>query len=141
METRWFKYLLNLLLFFHLFLARTLKSNFPNIFFCLPEKIKNVIFGSSHTTLKSKWINCFSLQRSEGTSRQVIGEIRRRHKFNFQFNLVKCVNNLGYCVSKLVLKVTMRKRNLHLESQTWKIQIKAMKLVRWSQPEQVNWRI
>ena len=58
---------------------------------------------------KSKWINCFSLQRSEGTSRQVIGEIRRRHKFNFQFNLVKCVNNLGYCVSKLVLKVTMRK--------------------------------
>ena len=80
----------------------TLKSsNFPNIFFCLPlpEKIKNVIFGSSNTTLKSKWINCFSLERSEGTSRQVIGEIRRRHKFNFQFNLVKCVNNLGYCVS------------------------------------------
>ena len=95
--------MLDLLLFFHLFLARTLKSsNFPNIFFCLPEKIKNVIFGSSNTTLKSKWINCFSLQRSEGTSRQVIGEIRRRHKFNFQFNLVKCVNNLGYCVSKLV---------------------------------------
>ena len=134
--------MLDLLLFFHLFLARTLKSsNFPNIFFCLPEKIKNVIFGSSNTTLKSKWINCFSLQRSEGTSRQVIGEIRRRHKFNFQFNLVKCVNNLGYCASKLVLKVTMRKENLRLESQTWKIQIKSMKLVRSSQPEQVNWRI
>ena len=134
--------MLDLLLFFHLFLARTLKSsNFPNIFFCLPEKIKNVIFGSSNTTLKSKWINCFSLQRSEGTSRQVIGEIRRRHKFNFQFNLVKCVNNLGYCASKLVLKVTMRKENLRLDSQTWKIQIKSMKLVRSSQPEQVYWRI
>ena len=132
--------MLDLLLFFYLFLARTYINvvKFSEHFFCLPEKIKNVIFGSSHTTLKSKWINCFSLQRSERTSRQVIGEIRRRHKFNFQFNLVKCVNNLGYCVSKLVLKVTMRKENPRLDSQTWKIQIESMKLVRSSQSEQVK---